>query len=186
MRLVNDFLDLQKIESGNLTIDQQPTKLSRVVSNAVVRNGLYAEQFAVSYKLQEPLVYDPVSCDAHRIGQVLTNFLSNAAKYGGKNDVIEISMKRIGKRLRVSVCDHGPGIPAEFQAQVYDRFTTNHNAQNNKKKGSQVQSSGLGLSIAKAIIEQHNGQIGFDTVTESNTNSPKNTGTCFWFELPVL
>jgi len=157
-----------------------------VVANAVVRNGLYAEQFSVRYELQQPLANDRVLCDAHRIEQVLSNFLSNAAKYGGQNDVIDISVSRIGNRVRVSVCDHGPGIPTEFQSQVFEKFARAQASYTNTKKGQQIQSSGLGLSIARAIIEQHNGSIGFDTRTEATDDSATSTGTIFWFELPVL
>ncbi|MCK4587419.1 MAG: ATP-binding protein, partial [Gammaproteobacteria bacterium] len=85
---------------------------------------------------------------------------------------------RIGKRLRVSVCDHGPGIPNEFQSRAFEKFAMAYTQKNDQK----VKSSGLGLSIAKAIIEQHNGTIGFDT----KTNAQSGTGTTFWFELPIL
>ncbi|MBL1275872.1 MAG: hypothetical protein COB30_007275 [Ectothiorhodospiraceae bacterium] len=211
MRLVNDFLDLQKIESGNLTLNKVPTPLKTVVSNSVVRNGLYAEQFLVHYTLIQPLADGLVDCDEQRIEQVMTNFLSNAAKYGGHNDNIEISVSQNSNRLRVSVKDHGPGIPEDFQPRVFEKFAMNHSTPVNKKKGRKIQSSGLGLSIAKAIIEQHGGSIGFDTTiapspapqnhrhtvnnstkNDTTNNTPRTTdgshpaGTTFWFELPTL
>lgn len=186
MMLVNDFLDIQKLEAKGLKFDLHKSQLSDVVRAATMDNKLYAEQFSVRYELKEPLADDIVLCDDQRIGQVLTNLLSNAAKYGGENDTIEITVLRIERRLRVSIRDHGPGIPAQFQSQLFEKFTMNHAAQTNPQKGQQVQSTGLGLSIAKAIIEQHGGRIGFDTVTETNADSPTGTGTSFWFELPAL
>ncbi|HEC20190.1 MAG TPA: hypothetical protein ENI97_12720 [Gammaproteobacteria bacterium] len=181
MRLVDDFLDLQKIESGNLSLSLVPTRLSEVVSETVARNRLYAEQFSVRYVLKQPLAEDTVLCDSQRIEQVLSNFLSNAAKYGAREDSIEVAVRRADKHLRVSVTDHGPGIPEEFLPYVFTRFAMAHAPHMNHKKGQKLQSSGLGLSIAKAIIERHGGNIGFDTCTQDH----RGTGTTFWFELPV-
>lgn len=182
--LVNDFLDIQKIESGNLQFNKEKVQLSKVVTEAISVNKLYAEQFSACYELKEPLANDIVSCDAHRIEQVLTNFLSNAAKYGGDNDTIEVSVTRIGKQLRVSVSDHGPGIPKKFQPHVFEAFAMTNAPK--KAQDKDVQSSGLGLSIAKAIIEQHNGKIGFITSTNKDVAAESETGTTFWFELPVI
>lgn len=178
MLLVNDFLDVQNIESGSLSLDKQECQLSSVVSEAVSQNKIYAEQFSACYELKMPLANDYVSCDSNRIEQVLTNLLTNAAKYGADKDTIEVAVIRKGKQLRVSISDHGPGIPKEFQSRVFDKFSMAHVPNNDKK----VKSSGLGLSIAKAIIEQHGGIIGFDV----RSNSKNETGATFWFELPVL
>lgn len=127
-------------------------------------------------------------CDEHRIEQVLTNLLTNTAKYGGEDDVIEVAVSRIGKRLRVSIRDHGPGIPKEFQSRVFEKFAMAYALKKGQKKDQQVKSTGLGLSIARAIIEQHGGAIGFTTRTDSDTDTEagSETGTTFWFELPVV
>lgn len=176
--LVDDFLDIQKIESGNLKFNKQECQLSSVVTDAVEVNKLYADRFAVHYELKKPFANELVYCDKHRIEQVLTNFLSNAAKYGGNNDTIEVAVTRMDNHLRVSVTDHGPGIPKKFQSRVFEKFAMAYAP----KKDQKVKSSGLGLSIAKAIIEQHEGTIGFDTETDTQLK----TGTTFWFELPIL
>lgn len=180
--LVNDFLDIQKLESGGLTFEKQETQLSSVVTDAVFRNKLYAEQFSAHFEFKNPLANDHVSCDANRIEQVLINFLSNAAKYGGENDTIMVTVARTGKRLRVSVSDHGPGIPEAFQSRVFEKFSMANIIRSEQQKAQKVKSSGLGLSIAKAIVEQHGGSIGFDTITDTQIE----TGTTFWFELPIL
>ncbi len=178
--LVNDFLDIQKIESGNLQLDKQESQLSSVVTDAVFHNKLYAKKFSVTFNLKNSLANDHVFCDEHRIGQVITNFLSNAAKYGGINDNIDIAVVRVGKRLRVNVRDHGPGILEEFQPHVFEKFAMAEAPK--QAKDQQVRSSGLGLSIAKAIIEQHGGSIGFDTKIHPHSEA----GTTFWFELPIM
>jgi len=180
--LVDDFLEIQKIESGSLEFDIQESQLSSVVADVVEQNKLYAEQFSAHYKLKEPLANDHVSCDENRIGQVLTNLLSNAAKYGGENDTIEVAVTRVGKRLRVSIRDHGPGISENFQSRVFEAFAMAHAPKKELTNDQKIKSSGLGLSIAKAIIEHHGGSIGFDTKTEPQSE----TGTTFWFELPVV
>ncbi len=174
--LSNDFLDIQEMESGNLKFDFKKAKLSSVVTDAVNQNKLYAKQFSCNYELKGPLADDYVVCDENRIEQVLSNFLSNAAKYGAKNDDIEVTVTRICMQLRVSVTDHGLGIPKDFQSRVFEKFTM----ASTQKQGQLVKSSGLGMSIARAIIEQHGGNIGFNTRTDTES------GTTFWFELPIV
>jgi len=176
--LVDDFVDIQNIESGNLKLNNQKVSLRDVVIEAVKQSMPYAMQFSVVYKLIEPMADDYVYCDVYRIDQVLTNFLSNAAKYGSENDVIEISIVKKGYRLRVSISDHGPGIPEEFRDCLFEKFAMAYAP----KKDQKVKSSGLGLNIAKAIVEQHEGSVGFETSTDAKSG----TGTTFWFELPVL
>ena len=157
-----------------------------MVTDAVIRNKLYAEQFSTRYVLKEPLANDSVLCDEHRIEQVLTNFLTNAAKYGGEGDAIDVAVTRAGMQLRVSVSDHGPGIPKDFQPRVFEKFAMAHAPKKAQKNDQKVKSSGLGLSIAKAIIEQHGGTLGFTTKTDVDGDTESATGTTFWFELPVL
>ena len=172
--LVDDFLDLQKIESGNLRFDKQLTQLSSVIRYAVDSNKLYAENFNASYQLIEPLPEQYVLCDEQRIYQVMSNLLTNAAKYGGENDVIEVSVTERGDRLRVSVRDHGPGIPEDFYNKVFEKFAMTYAP----KKTQPIKSTGLGLSIAREIIRQHDGEIGF--------YSEPGKGATFWFDLPIV
>jgi len=116
MLLVNDFLDIQKLESGNLQFNMRDLPLFTIVVNVVESNMMYASKVGATYKLMDPLCSDVVNCDENRIGQVLTNLLSNAAKYGGKDDVIEVSLSNHEKYARVCVTDHGSGIPIDFKA----------------------------------------------------------------------
>ncbi|MCI0507473.1 MAG: ATP-binding protein, partial [Gammaproteobacteria bacterium] len=124
-----------------------------------------------SYQLEDLSANSMVDCDAHRIEQVLTNLLSNAAKYGAENDVINVTISQSDDRVKIEVTDHGSGIPTEFQSRVFEKFAMAK--QGNRKE---VNSSGLGLSIAKAIVNQHGGAIGF--ISEINK------GATFYFDLP--
>lgn len=177
LMLVDDFLDIQELESGHLKFNKQKYQLSTLVKEAVKHNELYARQFSVSYCLVEPLAEGYVFCDEVRIDQVLTNLLTNAAKYGAENDTVKVRLVSNGDRLRVSVSDQGAGIPEKFHASVFERFAMAYAVERKQK----VKSSGLGLSISKEIVELHGGTIGFDTSTDASSG----TGTTFWFELPI-
>lgn len=104
--------------------------------------------------------------------QVMSNLLSNAIKFSPHGGIVEIATTLSGNSTRVSISDHGPGIPEDFQSKIFDRFTQSDSSDNRK-----IGSTGLGLSITKAIIEQHDGHIGFKTTPGE--------GTTFYFDLPV-
>jgi signal transduction histidine kinase len=173
LALVNDFLDLQKYESGKLHMTKQLCELQPIVENAIKNNQIYAEQFGVRFSFNNKTVAVKMHCDAVRIEQVLANLLSNAAKYGASNDVIEIQVSKPATgNVRVSVTDHGEGIAPHIQNRIFEKFVMARTGKNGK-----VRSSGLGLSISKAIIEEHGGQIAFETRSGE--------GTTFYFDLPV-
>jgi signal transduction histidine kinase len=111
--------------------------------------------------------------DRHRLMQVLTNLMSNAAKFSRAGGRIEMSTMRDNDTVRVAVRDFGVGIPEEFQEHLFDKFTQADSSDTRQKGGT-----GLGLSISKAIIEKHNGAITFETET--------GVGSTFTVELPVL
>ena len=174
LTLVNDFLDLQKFESGKLHMAKQVCELRPIVDKAIKNNKIYAEQFGVTFLLNDKTDGVQVNCDALRIEQVLANLLSNAAKYGAINDVIEILVSSPeAAMVRVSVIDHGEGIAPHIQEKVFEKFVMARTG-----KSGKVRSSGLGLSISKAIIEEHSGRIAFD--------SRQGEGTTFYFSLPIV
>ena len=176
--LVDDFLDIQKIESGHFRFNKKKSLLGKVVIDAVEHSRIYSKQFSVGYKIVDPMADGYVFIDENRIDQVLTNLLTNAAKYGGENDIVEVEVIQNGNMLRVSIRDHGEGIPEKFHSSVFEKFTMAYA----QKKGEKVSSSGLGLNIAKVIVEMHDGTIGFETRTDTS----KESGTTFWFELPIV
>ena len=112
-----------------------------------------------------------VYADEDRIAQVLTNLMSNAAKFSPPGEGVEVKVGRAGHNVRVEVADHGPGIAEEFQDRIFGKFAQADSSFTRKQEGS-----GLGLSIARAIVEKHGGGIGFTT--------EPGAGTTFYFELP--
>ena len=154
--LINDLLDVEKIESGKIAFDFEAESLAHLLRVAEEQNALYAEQNGATIEL-EPLDHDvKVEVDKARFAQVMANLLSNAAKYSPPGGKITVAAQASDRSVRISVRDRGPGIPAAFRDRIFQRFTQANDS--GQKKGT-----GLGLSIAKAIVEAHGGTIGFDT-----------------------
>ncbi len=171
VRLINDILDIEKIESGRIEFDLSALELSPLVRQAIEANQAFADQFSVSLVLARDLPGAMVHADGDRITQVLTNLLSNAAKFSPEGGAVEVSLARRDDGVRVEVADHGDGIPEEFRERIFSKFAQADASSTRKRQGT-----GLGLSIAKAIVDKHDGRIGFDTETGA--------GTTFFFELP--
>lgn len=173
--LINDILDLEKIESGHMAFSMAPLDLVELCHSSLAANEGYARQHQAQLA---PLVSSEatamVSGDAHRLMQVLSNLLSNAIKYSPPEGVVEISLSsgRAGY-WHIGVRDRGAGIPEEFRDSIFKRFAQADGSDARSKGGT-----GLGLSIAKAIVEHHSGVI--DYVTEMGC------GTEFFLELPIL
>jgi len=172
IRLVNDILDMEKIEAGKMEFALAPTRLIPLLHQAIEGNRAYAEQFGVVYELADVLPEVDVNLDADRWQQVLSNLLSNAAKFSPAGDRVILSATSDGERVRITVSDHGSGIPAQFQSQIFEKFSQADSSDTRKKGGT-----GLGLSITKAIVEQMGGCIGFE--------SQPDVLTAFWVEFPV-
>ncbi|MES9904215.1 MAG: response regulator, partial [Sedimenticola sp.] len=172
VRLINDILDVEKIEAGKMQFNNKHMPLGPIVEQAVEENRAYAEEHGSSYQLQISGDDPVVDVDADRIRQVLDNLLSNAAKYGAEEDKIDVTVVVTGQLVQVTVQDHGPGIPEEFQNRIFSKFAQADSSDTRQKGGT-----GLGLSIAKAIVEQHGGQLWFET--------EKGEGTRFIIQLPV-
>jgi signal transduction histidine kinase len=172
VRLINDILDMEKIESGKMAFVPIPVELTPLVEQAILSNRVYAHGFGVEIRLEDS-VPGKVLADPDRLHQVMTNLLSNAARHSHRGGIVEIRIQRCGDRLRVSVTDHGEGIPPEFQPRVFEKF-----AQADTSSARREGGTGLGLSISRAIVERHGGSIGFRT--------EPGVGTTFSFELPDL
>ena len=173
VRLINDILDIEKIESGKMVFEVVPLELGPVIEQALETNQSYAAQFGVKLELVNPVPEVKIMGDYDRILQVLTNLLSNAAKFSPTGDTVQVEVTSRNETVRVSISDHGPGISDEFRKNIFQKFAQ-ADASTTRQKGG----TGLGLSISKAIVERHNGQIGFDT--------QPGEGTTFYFELPEL
>jgi PAS domain S-box-containing protein len=171
MRLINDILDIEKIESGKLHFDLQPLHLMALVEQALEANHAYAEQFGVSFALTQTVTGALVYADGDRLMQVLANLLSNAAKFSPRGETVQVAVSRRAGSIRLEVRDHGPGIPEAFRGRIFQKFAQADSSDTRQKGGT-----GLGLNITKAIVERLDGQIGFDTST--------GVGTTFYVDLP--
>ena len=175
--LVNDILDMEKIEAGKMEFEMQPVELVPLLKQALEGNRAYAEQYKVRYVLEnefaDKLAGAMVKVDRNRLMQVLANLLSNAAKFSPAGGKVSVSVEHFGERIRVAVKDRGPGIPDEFRDRIFQKFAQADSSDTRKKGGT-----GLGLSITKAIVEQMGGSIGFD--------SQPNVQTVFYVEFPEL
>jgi PAS domain S-box-containing protein len=171
VRLINDILDVEKIESGRMDFHLRPIRLMAVVAGAIEANRAYAEKYGVAYQLETGLPDAVVEADPDRLTQVITNLLSNATKFSPRGDAVSIAVVRRGPMVRVSVADRGPGIPETFRSRIFHRFAQ-ADASDSRQKGG----TGLGLSISKALVEKMGGRIGFDTIADA--------GTRFYFDLP--
>lgn len=171
--LINDLLDLEKIESGSLDFDLTDTDLVEVVRNALESNEGYASRYTVSLALSAAPAAARVLADGHRLAQTMANLLSNAIKYSPAGGTVEVTIEEVAEAFRVAVRDRGEGIPESFRAQIFGRFAQ-ADATDSRERGG----TGLGLSITKAIVERHGGAIGFE--------STLGVGTTFFFSIPKL
>jgi PAS domain S-box-containing protein len=169
--LINDILDIEKIESGKLALAPEVIPVDDLVREAMVLNKAFAERFKVTFQTRGELLDRRVSADRKRLLQVMTNLLSNAAKFSPEGGVVEISTEDSGGNVRIGVHDRGSGIPDAFRSRIFGRFTQADSTATRQKGGS-----GLGLAICKRLIELMKGRIGFDARAGG--------GTTFWFELP--
>jgi PAS domain S-box-containing protein len=170
--LINDILDVEKIESGKLTFVPEPTAVNDLVREAIVLNKAFGERFKVRFEARGDNGPErKVRVDRKRLLQVMTNLLSNAAKFSPEGSVVEISAEDAGPNVRIAVHDRGAGIPDAFRTRIFGRFTQADSTATRQKGGS-----GLGLAICKRLVELMDGQIGFQ--------DRPGGGTSFWFELP--
>ena len=173
INLVNDILDIEKIESGTMEFQFDTIDLGNFIRDEIEANKGYADQHEVEFVLAQSEKNLFVNGDRDRLNQVLANLLSNAAKFSPAGEKIEIAAVRYNGVARVSVSDHGPGIPDEFRENIFAKFT-----QANSSDSRQAGGTGLGLNISKTIIKKHGGDIGF--------NPNQDQGTVFHFDLPLL
>jgi two-component system, NtrC family, sensor histidine kinase KinB len=170
LRMINDLLDLARLESG-----QTRQRLEVVSPGALIEEALpdlrsLAEAHDSRLVAEVAPDLPEVAVDSRQIGHVFSNFVSNAARFSKTGEEIVLSVKLVGKAVRFSVLDHGPGIAKEFQPRVFERFF--------RIPGTEESNGvGLGLAIAKEIVVSHGGSIGLrSTVGE---------GSEFYFDLPV-
>ena len=154
--LVNDVLNLAKIEAGATALAAAPLLLDDVIAAALRANQTYVREFGVALRSVTGTRGAQVKTDAGRLMQVLTNLISNAAKFSPAGSEVQVTTARAGKWLRLSVIDHGSGIPENFRTRLFEKF-----AQADGTDARARQGSGLGLSICRALVVQMGGRIDF-------------------------
>jgi PAS domain S-box-containing protein len=172
-RLISDIIDIDDILSGRLKLDFRSTSLVTLVERAVDDSRPQASAADVNLVLRNDITQASVYGDAERLVQSLSHLLSNALKFSPRGTTVEVSLARHSTGIRVAVVDQGPGIPEAFRDRLFQPFSQAESTDSDFRGGA-----GLGLSIAKAIIQQHAGAIGYESIP--------GRGTCFYFDLPEL
>jgi signal transduction histidine kinase len=174
-RLVSDLVDVARVRAGRLELHQQPIDLAAVVREAVEeQRQVHPERTLVLECPEDEERRVLVMGDAHRLGQVMTNYLTNALKYSPPERPVVVGLQEKDQQARVWVHDEGPGLPKEEQARIWERF---HRVQGIKDHSGTGVGLGLGLHISRSIIELHRGQVGVE--------SAPGQGSTFWFSLPL-
>lgn len=169
--LINDILDLDKISAGKMRFHLKDENLSDLVFQGIESNKGYGDKFNVRFEVGTIPDNVIIHVDADRWQQVLSNLLSNAAKFSPENGTVTVWAEMHKGRARVCVKDEGPGVPPEFRKRVFGKFSQADSTSTRTKGGT-----GLGLNISKKIVESMKGQIGFESEVGS---------TVFWFEFPA-
>ena len=167
--LVNDLLDLSKIEAGKIELEFESVPVSTLFDHvqAVFKSQMDIKKVGLTSELTEDL--PSIRADANKITWVLTNLVSNALRYVNNGGHIRLMAHRIGPHIHLSVRDDGPGIPPNYQSKIFEKFV--------QMKGQDAGGTGLGLAICKEIVRAHGGAIWVE--------SSPGQGSTFTFTLPI-
>jgi signal transduction histidine kinase len=156
VRLVNDILDIEKMQSGRVVFNFARVDVRSLVEQAIEGNRELAEGYGVRIRLEDAHAVCDVRADPDRLAQVVTNLLSNALKFSPAQDEVVVAIEEATDVVRVSVRDHGAGISVDFKPHIFERFAQ-ADAGDTRQKGG----TGLGLSIVKQIVDRLGGEVGF-------------------------
>ena len=174
VQMVNELLDLSRIESGGPLAMVDGLDMGRLAAQSAERLRLFADRQGVTLRVEAPDGLPPIRGDAARLGQVVVNLVHNAVKFSPDGGEILIRTGREGVDIVTSVQDHGVGIPRDAQDRVFERFYKVDRARMRAEAGG---GTGLGLAIARHVVEQHGGRIWVE--------SSEGSGSTFSFALPV-
>ncbi len=172
VRLINDILDIGKIDAGMMTFNLAPVDLRTIAQQGIEANRAFAEQHNTSIRLDAGSVSCVVCADADRLTQVVANLLSNAVKFSPPGAEVAVMIERHSGMGRITVRDHGVGIPEAFKSRIFEKFAQADSSDTRQKGGT-----GLGLSIVKKIVAQHSGEVGFAAAPGG--------GTIFHVDIPL-
>jgi PAS domain S-box-containing protein len=171
VRLISDILDIEKIEAGKMTFEFERLNLADLVAHVIDDGKALAEQAQVDVCCEIYAEDTCVSGDADRLMQAFTNLLSNAIRFSRAGQSVQVVVDSHESMLTVKVRDQGPGIPEEFHDRIFNKFVQAGSPDGDSRGGT-----GLGLNIAKLIVQKHGGHIDF--------SSAAGQGTTFYIELP--
>jgi PAS domain S-box-containing protein len=171
VRLINDILDIEKIEAGRMTFELRSLVVADLVAAAIGGVRSYADEFGVEVELNPDEAGLMIYGDEDRLTQVLTNLLSNAIKYSPRGGVVTASIGAEGEAVVIVVRDRGPGIPEAFRSRLFTKFAQADGSDSRRKGGT-----GLGLAIVREIVERHAGAVTY--------RSESGAGTEFEVRLP--
>jgi PAS domain S-box-containing protein len=172
--LINDLLDISRIESGRIQMDQAPISLLEIVTQRIEEIRPQADEKSIQMTLTAPESAPNILGDEARMGQVFTNLVGNAIKFTPDNGEVNVKVEADGNLLHVEVIDTGPGIPPEERQKIFDKFYQLSDISTRQQGGS-----GLGLSISKSIVEAHGGKLWIDDGNQGK-------GSNFQFVLPLV
>ncbi len=171
-RLIDDLFEMAQVDAGGLRLEREPGSLADLISDTLESFSELAKRQSIRLEGAVDPGVGPVVMDSRRIGRVLANLVGNAIRYTPAGGSVSIRAAPASGGVRVEVSDSGMGIAAQDAPYIFQRFYRGEKSRSRASGGA-----GLGLAIAKGIVEAHGGQIGF-------TSRPEG-GTCFYFELPL-
>jgi PAS domain S-box-containing protein len=158
VRLINDILDIEKYDSGEMAFAFTQVDARAVVEQAIETSRAYAEEFGVAIRLDADPVIGEMRADADRLMQVISNLLSNAIKFSPRGEEVVVAIMERPDSIRITLRDHGYGIPEEFKPRVFGKFAQADSSDSRQKGGT-----GLGLNIVKQIVDRLGGEVGFES-----------------------
>jgi PAS domain S-box-containing protein len=170
--LVDNLLESASIEAGRFRVNLRQAQLSKIIAEAIRTMQPLLDKHGQRLIVELPTALPVVRADPRRTGQVIVNLLSNASRYGPDDAEITVGAAVSEDWVRITVADQGPGVPPAYRNDLFRRFV--YPAANNDKA---KYGAGLGLSVVKAVVEAHGGQVGVD--------DRPGGGSLFWFTLPV-
>ena len=172
VRLINDFLNVSRLQTGKFTIDKQSVDIAQILRDEVSLLKVVADQRSVEMVLKIDKKIPSLAVDSEKIRQVMLNMIDNAIYYSSPHKKVAITLKSSGKMIEFSVKDSGIGVPKSEQANLFGKFFRGTNAKKRRPDGT-----GVGLFLAKKVILSHDGEMIFE--------SEEGKGSTFGFRLPV-
>jgi signal transduction histidine kinase len=172
VRLIGDFLNVSRLQTGKFTVEKRPIDLAQLVQNEIDALETSASSRNLSFAYKKPTNIPLVSVDENKMQQVVMNFCDNALYYSRPGSVISVTLKKVGAQIECKVKDTGIGVPEQERAHLFTKFFRATNARKQRPDGT-----GVGLFLAKKVIDAHGGEIIFE--------SKEKKGSTFGFRLPL-